>query len=790
MGQTVITATECIYFNTSHIVKTDKYMYLGCTNFNNSTAVQRCGMSFSSLKSMGVDLNSVKITKMTLSFNCKDDKYNKARTYSIVISHDVNYSSGFSATELVNATKNGDSLMIQPEFQLSTINEGTNNIDLNYSEYFSNLKDDKTIFLYFVFLGTDAIQIQNDKGHYLSIWGAVDTTNGGTLPTLTIEWEYLASSFSCNDIVSVGGNGEYTITIQASNIAYNHRVNFYVNGNYATYWTASAGQASVSNEIPLSKYGQYFTGSTTSLPGKIVLITYDGGTEVGQKEKTVTFQLNNTSPLNPTGSITIIQSPATAAETETTTWTCTLIINSSDDPTSTGSKLKNWTLYRKRDGASTNEIIKSGESIEAKITVDNVFCSSVTVAGTYYWQLVITNSFGRTATISTFKLGSNTDLQSSIYVKKKSTQVVEDPIRFVNLGIVRTDSSGNASAEGTYYELSGTVITTSAIKSITAGNSTINFNTTNIMSYDLSKFSAQDSGTTDLTTLVNVSITVTLKSGLTKTQSINLPLPAYLLFFKKGGGALGIGTSINNTEINLLKVGWDTLIQGSGDCSGLLKLSAPHQQKSTVQFLSQSLEKPVWEIGVNTGLGFFIRNSIFQADSQEDIFSMSIDKTAKTSLTQLKCYGDTNTDLSWTINASYGILTFKGETQNGSSSYTLSTNMNAGNLITDGYLKTHDLVIQKDVARILLQGTSAYNFESHILISSTSKGILFRNCLLNGTNGYPDAAGRFYDEYTFPPLTRTDKADTYTIYTTRTIVCSDTEPTEKFIGTIWLQPIS
>ena len=205
-------------------------------------------------------------------------------------------------------------------------------------------------------------------------------------------------------------------------------------------------------------------------------------------------------------------------------------------------------------------------------------------AGTYTWEIKITDSRG----FST--------------IKNDLTSVVEayTPIYISGLSIIRTDANGDASVEGVYYKLGGTVKSSHNITSVKIDGTTVVSNT-GVKSYSFSNISPQ---ATNQTASYAKTITITVSDGIkTISQNITLPSAQYILYFKKGGTALGIGKAADTTSDGWLDIGWNTAITNTSSGVGMLRLNSPATYECSIYFYPSKINnvEQMWAIGTGCG---------------------------------------------------------------------------------------------------------------------------------------------------------------------------------------------
>lgn len=732
MGKTVIKVLTgetygSAHWNSSQIGNSTK---TSADQFGWDGGVQRPAMTFPSLASQGIDFNKVEITGLTLNLNNVKGTYKGSETFLVAISNTVNYNTyGNSGGRLKTAVESITTKETNIG-QLSNFKIGVNNVSLNYNNFKGVIEND----IFFVYLDYDNPNGVNKNSGCL-YFGGSDTAN---YATLTVDWEYLSSSFTADSIVTMGEN--YSITLNLNNTSYTHKALFQVDSQTYDTWDFAAGVATktqkvddaVLNAIPIT---------TDRVSGSLIVITYNNGAELGRESKTVTFIIPRKAPYIPSGTFTLTSSDGDKAYADRTTWTFSLSLKA-DDAVLSSATLQSWHVYRRdAQGNSYGDWYENITGDKRTYTATGT-SPSVSKESTYTWYAEATNSRGVTVSIG----------QAQAVIGE---QTYERPIKFIDVSAYRTDINGNEKAEGTYYKLRGTITATSKINSIVIDGYTYYPNST---SYDLSNVPQKAVGTSDLTASKNISITVNA-TGASITQTIVLLSAAYMLYFKKGGGALGVGKVVDNADNNLMDVGWKTRISYA-DSEGILNLNTlTSNVENSILFSVNGSYR--WKIGYNSDNAFVIQNNYYT----NPLITMG--------------FGDNKITIrnnNWRmIFGSDNIMFY-----NGNKEYELSNQMGSGRLITNSI--NTDFTITKNAARIFLRN-STVSTETQGEILTVGNGLMFRNADVS-------SPGSLYDEYVFPSRTSGTTAKNYTVYTTKNIIYNPSQPTTASTGDIWLQPIS
>lgn len=733
MGQTVIKVLTgetygSAHWNSSQIGNATK---TSADQFGWDGGVQRPAMTFPSLASQGIDFNKVEITGLTLNLNNVKGTYKGSETFLVAISNTVNYNTyGNSGGRLKTAVE-GITTKETNIGKLSNFKIGVNNVSLNYNNFKGIIEND----IFFVYLNYDNPNGVNKNSGCL-YFGGSDTAN---YATLTVDWEYLSSSFTADSIVTMGEN--YSITLNLNNTSYTHKALFQVNSQTYDTWDFAASVATKTQKVDDAVLDA-IPITTDRVSGSLIVITYNNGAELGRESKTVTFIIPRKAPYIPSGTFTLTSSDGDKAYADRTTWTFELNLKA-DDAVLSSATLQSWHVYRRdAQGNSYGDWYENITGNKRTYTATGT-SPSVSKESTYTWYAEATNSRGVTVSIG----------QAQAVIGE---QTYERPIKFIDVSAYRTDINGNEKAEGTYYKLRGTITATSIINSIVIDGYTYYPNST---SYDLSNVSQKAVGTSDLTASKNISITVNA-TGASITQTIVLLSAAYMLYFKKGGGALGVGKVVNDADNNLMDVGWKTRISYA-DSESILNLnSLTSNVENSILFSVNG--NYLWKIGYNNDSAFVIQNNYYT--NPPLTLGMFDNKITIRNDNWRMIFGSDN------------IMFYH---KNGNE-YELSKDTGSGRLITNSI--NTDFTITKNAARIVLRN-STVSTETQGEILTIGSGLRFRNA---------DVAnpGSLYDEYIFPSRVSNTSAETYTIYTTKNIIYNSSQPTTASTGDIWLQPIS
>lgn len=575
MATQTITCYSSVYFNTSVIADAgQETAYAGYRG-----GWQRTAMAFNSF-----NVANTKITKVTLSYyqtRCSGTRQNMLINVSNSI--DFTSTSGYNhvssgATKLVNDVNNQlKSTAIQ--FPKSDVVNGWVSVDLTtYASIFVNKS-----YVY-IFQG-DRFQNSDAEG-YVAISGAQN--QNGNPPRIIIEYEYLASSFTMDsNVITLESN--FNIYVNASSGSYYHKLTFIL-GDFSRDWAIFTGGGTQSGTC-VAEYATRIPNSTSAM-GTVTLTTYsDSGLSnvIGTYSRNVTYYVPSSETFLPEWRRDNYEASHSAPYyANHTTWKYKVSGNG-------------------KYGASITSVVFQFRRVSDNVVTFTASGStgvSVTVptqsAGEYEWITTITDSRGFTTT--TFDT-PNTVVNAYT------------PIYFSGLSIRRTDASGNDAVEGEYYKLGGTIRSSRNITSVIIDNgSAINPSTS---TYDLSSIAAK--GTISKTDAKTVSIKAS--DGVkTIEASVTLPSAQYILYFKKGGGALGIGKAASTTEDGCLDIGWRTKITNANHGYGILTLSSPSTAECSIYYYPSN-SNYMWALGTGcNGLGSD-SFTLYSQNAQRNIFT-------------------------------------------------------------------------------------------------------------------------------------------------------------------------
>lgn len=575
MATQTITCYSSVYFNTSVIADAgQETAYAGYRS-----GWQRTAMAFNSF-----NVANTKITKVTLSYyqtRCSGTRQNMLINVSNSI--DFTSASGYNhvssgATKLVNDVNNQlKSTAIQ--FPKSDVVNGWVSVDLTtYASIFVNKS-----YVY-IFQG-DKFQNSDAEG-YVAISGAQN--ENGNPPYISIEYEYLASSFTM-DSNAITLESNFNIYVNASSGSYHHKLTFTL-GDFSRDWTTFIGGGIQSGTCE-AKYATRIPNSTSAM-GTVTLTTYSDSSlsnAIGTYSRNVTYYVPSTATFLPEWRRDNYEASHSAPYyANHTTWKYGV-----SGISKYGASITSVVFQFRRTSDNAVTFTASGNT-GVSVTVPTQS------AGEYEWITTITDSRGFTIT----KFDTPNTVVNAY-----------TPIYFSGLSIRRTDSSGNDAVEGEYYKLGGTIRSSRNITSVIIDNgSAINPSTS---TYDLSSIAAK--GTISKTDAKTVSIKAS--DGVkTIEASVTLPSAQYILYFKKGGGALGIGKAASTTKDGCLDIGWWTKITNANHGHGILTLSSPSTAECSIYYYPSD-SNYMWALG--TGCNSLGSDSftLYSQNAQRNIFT-------------------------------------------------------------------------------------------------------------------------------------------------------------------------
>lgn len=349
--------------------------------------------------------------------------------------------------------------------------------------------------------------------------------------TLTINYE-LPNSSGTIDVNSIdAGTGSLTITINPSNTAYSHTVTWTF-GSQTRTDTLPAGTTVSSWEIPISFCSEI--PNATSGTGTVAVKTYDtGGTQVGSTQ-TYTFTVTVPSSVVPTAGA-LSASPITTGAPNS--WSSTYVQGYSAAAMSLANVSGAY-------GSTIRSVVFSGwgntaDGVQSG-TAYTATTSTLTASGTVTLQALVTDSRGRTCT-------QNLAIVVTSYVSPTISAITAK----------RCDSNGTINDQGTYCRLV-VVYTYASVNSLNNPYTTSAYKLNTDSSYTTATTKAQTFASNTpviigdglLSADRNYDIKVTVEDELVNmaTALTSIPTATYVLHFRDGGTAIGVGQAASSTD--------------------------------------------------------------------------------------------------------------------------------------------------------------------------------------------------------------------------------------------------
>ena len=340
----------------------------------------------------------------------------------------------------------------------------------------------------------------------------------------------ISNTFTCQTIARQStvsaSNGTLgtaqTLTVTRASSSYTHTITYKVGNTTGTIVTKSSN-TSISWTPPLSLASQNTSGTTVSCV--LTCTTYNGNTSLGSTQKTISLTIP--SSVKPTSGA------RTITDVGQSTFSGVWVQNKSKArivwPVSTasdyGATIRSATVTF--GGVAYNMTI-SQSGTDATCTSPDI---PVTSSGTVNYSMTATDTRGRTCTLS-----------SSISVQSYSTPGI------TSASVVRCDSSGTASSNGTYakIDLTCTYASVSGRNTITGTiaylGTSETFTTTTV-----SKVIGGGGFSTDNS--YTITVTVTDRDGSSASVNLQLPSEFVLIDFHSSGTGMAIGKVSNNANL-------------------------------------------------------------------------------------------------------------------------------------------------------------------------------------------------------------------------------------------------
>lgn len=308
----------------------------------------------------------------------------------------------------------------------------------------------------------------------------------------------------------------------------------------STFNDGSSG--SISYTIPTS-WGSQFPTSFSKV-GKVTLITFDSaGNKIGEDSHSITYSCPNTA--EPTGSF----SQEDVNVYKNSSGTKKLLAGlSKKNVTLIGSSSYGAQVEAKIVIKKDNQILKTS-SDKTGVVLTNYLLES---AGTYTVEQTITDSRGLSTTLT------------------NSTWTVVQGPNFSNIKIERANSSGTAQDNGTYLQLSGTLSNSTDEISVKCtwndNNATKKTDTLKALGTatktkylsSVAVFSADFSSDIQILIKSNIYVDSNNNNVVYSIPGLKMSSANYLLHFKQGGKAIGIGSAAG-VEDKTVTFGWQAI---------------------------------------------------------------------------------------------------------------------------------------------------------------------------------------------------------------------------------------
>lgn len=404
--------------------------------------------------------------------------------------------------------------------------------------------------------------------------------NHSNKPYLDINWVYGASSgkVSGSDFYK-----EIKLTISPLSSSYTHSIDWQLkrhdNDEYDSIKTIPVSSGSIfsitySEELAVKNISTYFSSTSKTAKGKVIITTYDGPTKMGDSDD-CTFDIN----LSGDALIEMSSSSFTAVHSEKilSIGTSHFLIDYS--------YLKYIVTFQSKTGANITKVIPSfsggvisdrGALVPDSGRIEDTLNIAISKKEKISYSFLVTDSRNMTYTITG-------DCVSENSISKYSPPIITG-------GFYRSDESGTESKQGTYLNsnlrVTGENILSNKLKDLTikienknkstttlytcldaSGNqqNTINTNLNNKMSLLNNIFSISSSGYINpLEGEDNLTITVQCKDNIWKdtiSSTFSVPSLNYILYFKKGGEGLAFGGSSLSDDTKIVRSYWDLVLQ-------------------------------------------------------------------------------------------------------------------------------------------------------------------------------------------------------------------------------------
>lgn len=341
------------------------------------------------------------------------------------------------------------------------------------------------------------------------------------------------------------------LTINPVDTSYSHGVTWYLNGKKIAEETKiSAGTVQTTFSYPSNTYfkSEYFSTTSATTTGKVVLKTYDGDASLGNgKEYSFTVQIPESIGRPTISLVTFTPShEGFLSDFNPSVFVANYSYINWKVSASGGADASISKIEITFSGGLTETITKT--IIEPKNTIETTGQSS---------KKILRSSSITATTIVTDSRGFSTPDTQILSVYSYSTP------KLILESIKRTNSTGKEDFVNGEY---ATFIVKSSYSSLGGANSvTATVSYLNTSNKDLTLGTAM---TVQVSTTNEVQFTATITDKATEAKNnlvFSLPASSYLLYFLKGGKAIGIGTKVTSGEFEstgLIKMGWPVKLTG------------------------------------------------------------------------------------------------------------------------------------------------------------------------------------------------------------------------------------
>lgn len=326
-----------------------------------------------------------------------------------------------------------------------------------------------------------------------------------------------ASTFSVSGSQTIGSS--ITINITRAVSSWTHTVQVSFNGG--SYSNIATGVGTSTTYTLPSSWASSMTSNTA--PYKIKVITYNGSTKIGEKINSYTVSLSNSyAPTINSVSITEGNSAVT---------TGSFVQNLS--------KLKITVSASGKNGATiTSYTYKLNETTYTSGTSNSITTNTITLVGTVTVQVVVTDNKGLSSTYST-----------------NITVVGQGDITISNLTVKRSNSSGYADDNGSYFSISCSLSSTYSMTVYVEYklSSSSSWSSTYLGSAGTSYTYSNRCPSVDIGTLYSYDVRLKVTTSYaTKYSGIKSVPPSYVIMdFKSDGKGLCFGSTCTQAGVEI-----------------------------------------------------------------------------------------------------------------------------------------------------------------------------------------------------------------------------------------------